>query len=102
MQSSVPELMDTSKEPESVRQMYGSRAGEPSFANDCLLSRRVVERGVRFVQVCAKSWDHHENIFRTAAEEFPRGGSGERSHCLWESRQRGILPVVRIGLEVLP
>jgi len=91
MQSSVPELMDTSKEPESVRQMYGAKAGEPSFANDCLLARRLVERGVRFVQVCARSnWDHHENIFGLLPRSC-RDVDQASAALVQDLRQRGLL-----------
>jgi len=59
MQSSVPELMDISKEPEHVHKMYGTELGQASFANNCLLARRLVERGVRFVQLYHRGWDNH-------------------------------------------
>jgi hypothetical protein len=59
MQTSVPELMDISNEPESVRESYGVEPGQVSFANNCLLARRLVERGVRFVQLFHTGWDHH-------------------------------------------
>ncbi len=59
MQSSVPELMDISKEPASVQAMYGTEPGAASFANNCLLARRLVERGVRFVQLYHRGWDNH-------------------------------------------
>jgi Protein of unknown function (DUF1501) len=59
MQFSVPELTDISKEPESVHEMYGIQPGKPSFANNCLLARRLVERGVRFVQLYHRGWDNH-------------------------------------------
>jgi hypothetical protein len=59
MQSSVPELMDISKEPESVHRLYGTEPGKASFANNCLLARRLVERGVRFVQLYHRGWDNH-------------------------------------------
>jgi len=59
MQTSVPELMDFGKEPESIHQMYGTEPGKRSFANNCLLARRLVERGVRFVQLYHRGWDHH-------------------------------------------
>jgi len=59
MQISVPEVMDISKEPESVRKLYGSEPGKVSFANNCLLARRLVEKGVRFVQLFQWGWDHH-------------------------------------------
>src|SRR5215831_5421242 len=59
MQSSVPELSDLSGEPPHVHRMYGSQAGKPSFANNCLLARRLVERGVRFVELYHRGWEHH-------------------------------------------
>jgi len=59
MQSSVPELMDISKEPASIHRMYGTERGKASFANNCLLARRLVERGVRFVQLYHRGWDNH-------------------------------------------
>lgn len=63
MQSAVPELMDISKEPKHIHEMYGTVPGKASFANNCLLARRLVERGVRFVQLFDSSWDHHSNVF---------------------------------------
>lgn len=62
MQSSAPELMDLSKEPQHILDLYGAEPGKPSFANDCLLARRMVERGVRFVQLYHEAWDQHENL----------------------------------------
>jgi hypothetical protein len=59
MQTSVPELTDVSQEPESVKAMYGVEPGKRSFANNCLLARRLVERGVRFVQLYHRGWDNH-------------------------------------------
>jgi hypothetical protein len=63
MQSSVPELMDLAQEPESVFQLYGNDARTPgTFANTVLLARRMVERGVRFIQVYHNNWDTHANV----------------------------------------
>jgi hypothetical protein len=59
MQSSVPDLVDIASEPPAVHQMYGTEPGRVSFANNCLLARRLVERGVRFVQLYHRGWDHH-------------------------------------------
>lgn len=59
MQSSVPELMAIDKEPKVIHDMYGTEPGKASFANNCLLARRLVERGVRFVQLYHRGWDHH-------------------------------------------
>ena len=59
MQSSVPELMDVSREPKHVLDMYGTQGGDGSFASNCLLARRLAERGVRFIQLYHRDWDHH-------------------------------------------
>ena len=61
MQSSAPELMDLSGESQETLAMYGAEPGKPSFAMNCLLARRLVERGVRFVQLYHTDWDHHGN-----------------------------------------
>ena len=62
MQSSVPELMDISKEPANILELYGCQQGDGSFASNCLLARRLAERGVRFIQLYHKDWDHHGGI----------------------------------------
>lgn len=62
MQLSAPDLMDISTEPKRVLQMYGADPGKASFANNCLLARRLVERGVRFVQLFHEAWDQHGNL----------------------------------------
>jgi Protein of unknown function (DUF1501) len=62
MQTSVPELTDLSKEPKDVLEMYGVEPGKPSFAANCLLARRLAERGVRFIQLCHRDWDHHGSL----------------------------------------
>ena len=62
MQTSVPELMDISKEPKAVLESYGAEPGKASFANNCLLARRLAERGVRFIQLCHRDWDHHGGL----------------------------------------
>jgi hypothetical protein len=59
MQSSVPDLTDISRESKETHEMYGTEPGKASFANNCLLARRLVERGVRFVQLYHRGWDHH-------------------------------------------
>jgi hypothetical protein len=61
MQTSAPELMDLSGETRETLDMYGAKQGNPSFANNCLLARRLVERGTRFVQLYHTDWDHHGN-----------------------------------------
>ena len=63
MQSSVPELTDLSKEPASTFELYGPESKKPgTFAANCLLARRLAERGVRFVQLFHRGWDHHNNL----------------------------------------
>jgi hypothetical protein len=62
MQSSVPDLVDMSKEPASVLEMYGAKPGDGSFASNCLLARRLAERGVRFIQLYHRDWDHHSGV----------------------------------------
>tara|TARA_Y100001934_G_scaffold261501_1_gene334945 strand:+ start:158 stop:1525 length:1368 start_codon:yes stop_codon:yes gene_type:complete len=59
MQSSAPELIDFSKESKATLDLYGAQPGRASFANNCLLARRLVERGTRFVQLYHTNWDHH-------------------------------------------
>jgi hypothetical protein len=59
MQSSVPEMADITREPESIHKLYGTEPGKNSFANNCLLARRLVQRGVRMVQLYHRGWDTH-------------------------------------------
>jgi hypothetical protein len=59
MQTSAPELIDLKRESKATLELYGANPGKPSFANNCLLARRLVERGVRFVQLYHADWDHH-------------------------------------------
>ncbi len=65
MQASVPELMDIRREPAEVHELYGTQPGKTSFANNCLLARRLVERGVRFVHLFEADWDHHGSVFQS-------------------------------------
>jgi hypothetical protein len=67
MQTSVPDLMDVSREPKRVLDLYGTRGGDGSFAANCLLARRLAERGVRFIQLYHRDWDHHGGIKRDVA-----------------------------------
>ena len=59
MQASVPEVMNIDNEPEYIQTLYGTEPGKVSFANNCLLARRLVEKGVRFIQLYDRGWDHH-------------------------------------------
>jgi hypothetical protein len=62
MQTSAPELMDISNEPKHILEMYGVEPGKPSYALNCLLARRLIERGVRFVELFHEAWDQHGNL----------------------------------------
>ena len=64
MQTSVPELMDLADEPADVLDMYGARPGDGSFASNCLLARRLAERGVRFIHLYHRGWDHHGGLVK--------------------------------------
>lgn len=72
MQTSVPGLMDLSSEPRDVLDLYGTKGGDGSFGSNCLLARRLAERGVRFIQLYHRDWDHHgavkDHVAGTAAE----------------------------------
>src|SRR5262249_62204603 len=76
MQTSVPELTDFGREPRETLELYGVKeAGDGSFASNCLLARRLAERGVRFIQLYHRAWDHHGEIARNmpiAAAETDR------------------------------
>src|SRR6188474_1627918 len=90
MQASAPELMDISKEPKEVLEMYGAEAGKSSFANNCLLARRLVERGVRFVELFHESWDQHGNLvkdLRKNCEDTDRACTA----LVKDLKQRGLL-----------
>jgi hypothetical protein len=95
MQTSVPELTDISGEPENIRSLYGAEPGKKSFANNCLLARRLVERGVRFVQLYHRGWDTHGNsIGGDIAVKLPRlcAEVDEPIHALLtDLKQRGLL-----------
>ena len=62
MQTSVPDLTDLSGEPQHVLEMYGAKGADGSFAANCLLARRMAERGVRFIQLYHRDWDHHGDL----------------------------------------
>jgi hypothetical protein len=64
MQASVPELMDVSKEPKHILEMYGAKPGDGSYASNCLLARRLAERGVRFIHLYHRGWDHHGGLVK--------------------------------------
>ncbi|MFO0801653.1 MAG: DUF1501 domain-containing protein [Gemmataceae bacterium] len=64
MQASVPELMDLSKESKETLELYGAKPGDGSFASNCLTARRLAERGVRFIQLYHRDWDHHGDLVK--------------------------------------
>jgi hypothetical protein len=90
MQASVPDLVDMSKEPQSVMDMYGAKPGDGSFASNCLLARRLAERGVRFIQLYHRDWDHHSGIkanIPIKAEETDKATAA----LITDLKQRGML-----------
>jgi hypothetical protein len=90
MQTAVPELTDLSREPRHIHQMYGTTPGQVSFANHCLLARRLVERGVRFVQLYDADWDHHSGVF-TALPAKCRTVDQPMTALIRDLKQRGLL-----------
>jgi len=90
MQMSVPELTDLTKEPASVHAMYGTEPGQVSYANNCLLARRLIERGVRFVQLYHKGWDSHTTI-QNDHERQCRETDQATAALIKDLRQRGLL-----------
>jgi hypothetical protein len=90
MQVSVPELMDSSKESAGVLELYGCTPGDGSFASNCLLARRLAERGVRFIQLYHKDWDHHGGVkqgIAYKAQEIDRACMA----LITDLKQRGML-----------
>lgn len=90
MQTAVPELMDLSQESKQTHEMYGTQPGKTSFANNCLLARRLVERGVRFVQLYDESWDHHSSVFNNM-EKKCKEVDQPIAALLSDLKQRGLL-----------
>jgi hypothetical protein len=90
MQTSVPELVDLSKETKATMDLYGVRAFDGSFSANCLLARRLAERGVRFIQLYHRDWDHHGGIKRDieiTAREVDLGAAA----LVKDLKQRGML-----------
>jgi uncharacterized protein (DUF1501 family) len=90
MQASVPELLDTSDEPPHILEMYGAKPGDGSFASNCLLARRLAERGVRFIQLYHRGWDHHggvKNGMKVTAGLTDRASAA----LVMDLKQRGML-----------
>ncbi|HXG60696.1 MAG TPA: DUF1501 domain-containing protein [Planctomycetota bacterium] len=90
MQTSVPELMDFSDEPPEILKMYGTQGADGTYAANCLLARRLAERGVRFIQVYNRDWDYHDGIrdgMKLKCEEADRPTAA----LLRDLKQRGML-----------
>lgn len=90
MQTSAPELMDISKEPKHVLDMYGIEPGKPSFALNCLLARRLIERGVRFVELFHEAWDQHGNLVADLKKNC-RNTDQASAALVKDLKQRGLL-----------
>jgi hypothetical protein len=90
MQESIPKLTDFSKEPQATLDLYGCKPGDGSFASNCLMARRLVEKGCRFIQLYHRDWDHHTNIqaqFPVLANYVDRGIYA----LITDLKQRGLL-----------
>ncbi|MDQ2899655.1 MAG: DUF1501 domain-containing protein [Acidobacteriota bacterium] len=91
MQTSVPELTDLSKEPQHVLDLYGPDAAKPgTFAANCLLARRLAERGVRFIQLYHRDWDHHGKLPRDLPKRCKETDQAAAA-LITDLRQRGML-----------
>jgi hypothetical protein len=91
MQTSIPELTDFKSEPQNILDLYGIKEpGDGTFASNCLLARRLAERGVRFIQLYHRAWDHHNNIepdFPVAAKDVDQASAA----LVKDLDQRGLL-----------
>jgi uncharacterized protein (DUF1501 family) len=91
MQSSVPELTDLSKEPESTFELYGADSRKPgTYASNCLMARRLAERGVRFIQLYHRGWDQHNDLPRDIALQA-KGTDQASAALVTDLKQRGLL-----------
>ncbi|MBU6402372.1 MAG: DUF1501 domain-containing protein [Verrucomicrobia bacterium] len=90
MQTSAPELMDLSREPREILELYGAEPGKASFANTCLLARRLAERGVRFIEIFHEAWDQHSNLTKDLAKNC-RDTDKPTAALIKDLKQRGML-----------
>ena len=91
MQTSVPELTDLSKEPESTFELYGPDSRKPgTYAANCVLARRLAERGVRFIQLFHRGWDQHSNLPREIRKQCLETDQASAALIL-DLKQRGML-----------
>jgi uncharacterized protein (DUF1501 family) len=82
--------MDISREPKPILEMYGAEPGKPSFANNCLLARRLVERGVRFVELFHEAWDQHGNLVKDLKKNCHDTDQASAA-LIKDLKQRGLL-----------
>ncbi|MFK8115433.1 MAG: DUF1501 domain-containing protein [Rubripirellula sp.] len=90
MQASVPELTDMSSEPQRIVDMYGCTPGDGSFGSNCLLARRLAERGVRFIQLYHRGWDHHGGV-KAGVEKTAKLVDQGTAALVKDLKQRGML-----------
>jgi hypothetical protein len=90
MQSSVPELINIGDEPQHILDSYGVKGADGSFAYNCLLARRLAERGVRFIQLYHRGWDHHNSLKQYVAE-MSRSADQATAALVNDLKQRGML-----------
>ncbi len=90
MQTSAPELTDVSKESPETLKLYGAEPGKPSFALNCLLARRLIERGVRFVQLFHEGWDHHSEVVKGVKDQTAKTDQASAA-LITDLKQRGLL-----------
>jgi uncharacterized protein (DUF1501 family) len=90
MQASAPELMELSQESPETLAMYGAEPGKPSFAHNCLLARRMIERGVRFVQLFHEAWDQHGNL-KADLQKNCKDTDQATAALVKDLKQRGLL-----------
>ena len=105
MQTSVPELMDLSSEPQHVlRDVRRRRARDGTFAANCLLARRLAERGVRFIQLYHRDWDHHGGVEGRHREQGRARSTRPTAALITDLKQRGMLDdtLVDLGRRVRP
>ncbi|MDP6060627.1 MAG: DUF1501 domain-containing protein, partial [Pirellulaceae bacterium] len=92
MQTRAPDLLDFAQEDQATLNLYGAKQGDPqaSFANNCLLARRMAERGVRFIQVYHAGWDHHSNVEGGIKSQTKQTDKASAA-LIADLRQRGLL-----------
>jgi hypothetical protein len=90
MQQVAPEVTDLTKEPKQVLDMYGAEPGKNTYANACLMTRRLLEKGVRFVQVFHEAWDHHGGLVGGLKEQCKKTDQASAA-LVQDLKQRGLL-----------